>query len=266
VIETDRAFIAVLAKRFERAGWQYRFLPGAVPPERLLAMKLNAVLLDLSVLGPMAWDFLERICGAMPGLGVVVGTQGSTVAQRVRGLRLGADDWINKPCHPEEVMARIEASVRRRRLSRPAMEAGPLVVGEVEIRPDQYQAFVAGQSLDLTRREFELLHLLAENAGKALEREDIYRRVWGYEMAHGDRSVDVFVRKLRWKIATRSPGWEYIHTHVGIGYRLDPSTLVHEGPGALELPAGAPSDRPEVAESTPSLPLSPVLHRSDTRR
>ena len=85
-------------------------------------------------------------------------------------------------------------------------------------------------------------------------------------MAHGDRSVDVFVRKLRWKIATRSPGWEYIHTHVGIGYRLDPSTLIHEDPGAPELPTGAPSDAPEVPESTPSLPLSPVLHRSDTRR
>ena len=245
VIETERAFIAVLAKRFERAAWQYRFLPGAVPPERLLAMKLNALVLDLGVLGPSAWDFLERVSGMMPGLAVVVCTQGSTVAQRVRGLRLGADDWINKPCHPEEVMARIEASVRRRKLTGTTPEVGPLVAGELEIRPDQFQAFVAGQSLGLTRREFELLHVLAGHNGRAMEREDLYRRVWGYEMAHGDRSVDVFVRKLRTKIAKRSPGWSYIHTHVGIGYRFDPAP---EAPGDYEE-AGAASSDAEPAQA-----------------
>ncbi len=72
-------------------------------------MKLNALLLDLAVLGDEAWGYLERVCGMLPDLGVVVCTGRSTVAQRVRGLRLGVDDWITKPCHPEEVMARIEA-------------------------------------------------------------------------------------------------------------------------------------------------------------
>ena len=78
-------------------------------------MKLNALLVDISVLGPQGWEFLEKVCGAIPGLGVLVCTSQSTVAQRVRGLRLGADDWIGKPSHPEEVMARIEAVVRRRK-------------------------------------------------------------------------------------------------------------------------------------------------------
>ncbi len=116
-----------------------------VPPEELVAMKLNAVLVDLAVLGPLGWEFLERVCGMLPDLGVIVCTQGSTVAQRVRGLRLGADDWIAKPSHPEEVMARIEAVVRRRRRSRPRDEQGPVVAGEIEIRADQFQAFVSGQ-------------------------------------------------------------------------------------------------------------------------
>src|SRR5690606_28162535 len=92
-------------------------------------------------------------------------------------------------------------------------EAGPLVVGEIEIRPDQFQAFVAGHSLDLTRREFELLLLLGQSEGKVLDREAIYQRVWGYAMAHGDRSVDVFIRKLRTKLEKRSPDFTYIHTH-----------------------------------------------------
>ena len=97
------------------------------------------------------------------------------------------------------------------------------MAGELEIRPDRFQAYVGGESLEFTRREFELLGVLAEHAGKVLERDEIYRRVWGYSMIHGDRSVDVFVRKLRSKLQKRSPGWDYIHTHFGIGYRFDPA-------------------------------------------
>ncbi len=224
VIDDDSGFVTVLGKRTEAAGWQQRVLTSAIPPEELVAMKLNALLLDLSVLGDEAWSYLERVCGMLPDLGVIVCTGRSTVAQRVRGLRLGADDWINKPCHPEEAMARIEAVSRRRRRSRPHAEAGPVVAGELEIRADQFQAFVSGNSLDLTRREFELLQLLADAKGQVLEREAIYQRVWGYAMAHGDRSVDVFIRKLRQKLEKRSPAWSYIHTHFGVGYRFDPES------------------------------------------
>jgi DNA-binding response OmpR family regulator len=156
----------------------------------------------------------------MPEIGLVLCGIDSTVAQRVRGLRLGADDWIVKPCHPEEVVGRVEAVVRRRKRARVRTDVGPLVVGEIEVRPDQFQAFVSGRSLNLTRREFELLHLLAEANGRVIPREEIYQRVWGYAMARGDRSVDVFVRKLRQKLQACSPNWAYIHTHFGVGYRL----------------------------------------------
>jgi DNA-binding response OmpR family regulator len=224
VIDDDSGFVTVLSKRTEMAGWQQRVLSSAIPPEELVAMKLNALLLDMEVLGEDAWGYLERVCAMLPDLGVIVCTGRSTVAQRVRGLRLGVDDWIAKPCHPEEVMARVEAVSRRRRRSRTGTEAGPVVVGELEIRADQFQAFVGDGSLDLTRREFELLQLLADARGQVLEREVIYQRVWGYAMAHGDRSVDVFIRKLRQKLEKRSPSWRYIHTHFGVGYRFDPET------------------------------------------
>jgi len=242
VIDRDSAFLTVLGKRLNAAGWQHRVLGGAVPAEELVAMKINALLIDLTVLPPEdAWPFLERICGLMPGLGVIVCTNDSTVAQRVRGLRLGADDWISKPCHPEEVMARVEAVVRRRRRSSGESERGPLVLGELEIRPDQFQAFVAGRSIDLTRREFELVKTLSESTDSVIERGEIYRRVWGYEMAHGDRSVDVFVRKLRSKIQRHSPGWSYIHTHFGIGYRFQAEPVVAVEAPRDEARAGSPS-------------------------
>ena len=185
-------------------------------------MRVNALVVDLALMGPGAWDFLERVAGALPALGIVVCTGRSTVSQRVRGLRTGADDWVTKPCHPEEVLARVEAVVRRRKRASARVEKGPLVAGELEIRADQFQAFVDSRSVDRTRREFEVLQLLAGTEGKVLQREEIYQAVWGYAMAHGDRSVDVFVRKVRQKLEKASPAWNYIHTHFGVGYRFDP--------------------------------------------
>src|SRR5437660_7697452 len=159
VIDSDSGFVRVLSKRLEAMGWQFRMLGAPVPPDELVAMRLNALVLDLGLLGNRAWEFLERVCEAIPGLGVIVCTERSTVAQRVRGLRLGADDWISKPCHPEEVIARVEAVVRRRKRASGSKDSQRVLAGELEVRPDQFQAYVGGQNLELTRREFELLHL-----------------------------------------------------------------------------------------------------------
>jgi DNA-binding response OmpR family regulator len=239
VIDTDSGFVRVLAKRVGEMGWQQRVLTAAPRAEDLVSMRLHALVVDLALLGSDGWEFLQQVCDSVPGLGVIVCTGSSSVAQRVRGLRIGADDWITKPCHPQEVIARVEAVVRRRKRSAPGSSAedGPLVAGELEIRADQFQAFVGGQSIDLTRREFELLHLLARAPGRVLERDDIYQHVWGYAMVHGDRSVDVFVRKVRQKVERFSPGWSYIHTHFGIGYRFEPE---------------APDDEPDEVEGLSS--------------
>ena len=91
--------------------------------------------------------------------------------------------------------------------------------------------------MDLTRREFEVLQLLAQAKGKVLQREEIYQAVWGYTMAHGDRSVDVFVRKVRQKLEKVSPDWNYIHTHFGVGYRFDPER--RDGAQTPEQPAAS---------------------------
>jgi DNA-binding response OmpR family regulator len=240
VLDRDSGFIQVLGKRLDRLGHEHRVLGGPVPVEAVTAMRLSALVIDLTVLGHQAWEWLERLCDALPELGVVVCTGPSTVAQRVRGLRLGADDWITKPTHPEEVIARVESVVRRRRRATGKVEAKPMMAGEVEVRPDRFQAFVGGRSLELTRREFELIQLLSAAEGRVLEREEIYSRLWGYAMVRGDRSVDVFVRKLRQKLEKSSPQWRYIHTHFGIGYRF-----------AAE-PADAPSADADLAPASAS--------------
>ncbi len=238
VIDNDSGFLQVLDKRLDRLGWEHRTMAGPAPVDEVVAMRLSAIVIDLAILGPQAWEYLERLCQAMPGLGVVVCTGRSSVAQRVRGLRLGADDWLTKPCHPEELIARIESVVRRRRQVDARNAEAPVEAGELVIRSDHFQAFVDDRSVALTRREFELIELLAAASGRVLEREDIYQRVWGYAMVRGDRSVDVFVRKLRHKLEKASPDWQYIHTHFGVGYRF--AAELREG--AVTVPDAPPAD------------------------
>jgi DNA-binding response OmpR family regulator len=132
---------------------------------------------------------------------------------------------------------------RHRRQELPQIDVGS-TIGEITIRPDLYQAYVGEQSLELTAREFEILQLLSQS-DRVLRREEIYERVWGYAMAHGDRSVDVFVRKLRQKLRAISPSWSYIHTHFGVGYRFSP-----ELEGAEVLDASGP------IEPAPELPAA----------
>lgn len=235
VIDADGAFLRVLGKRLEAAGHRAQVFDSLPPASQLVSLRLDALVIDLHLLGPRGWDALEHLQAELPALPVVICSGPSTVAQRVRGLRLGADDWLAKPCHPEELVARVEAVARRRR-SRSTREEQPAVAaGELTIRGDQFQAFVGDRSLDLTRREFELLKLLADAPNRVLEREDMYERVWGYVMARGDRSVDVFVRKLRKKLEAGSPGWRYIHTHFGVGYRFAPEPVVEVAEPVREL-------------------------------
>jgi DNA-binding response OmpR family regulator len=248
VIDRDPGFMQVLSKRLEMLGWDHRTLSNRVTVEALVAMRLNALVVDLAVIGPDGWQYLERVCGRLGGLAVVVCTGPSSVSQRVRGLRVGADAWITKPCHPEELICVVEAALRRhRRSSLPALDA-PTTIGELTIRHDLHQVYVGEVSVDLTAREFEIVHLLSQS-DRVLRREEIYERVWGYAMAHGDRSVDVFVRKLRQKLRVASPAWSYIHTHFGVGYRFAP---------VCEVGAPGPTTSPDVA-TPPDVP-APDAH------
>jgi DNA-binding response OmpR family regulator len=100
--------------------------------------------------------------------------------------------------------------------------ASPLAVANLEIRPSEMQVLADGHWAGLTVREFQVFLALVDRAGAVVARGEIYDRVWGGPMAPRDRSVDVFVRKVRRKLAVAAPDWTYVHTHFGIGYRFSP--------------------------------------------
>jgi two-component system response regulator MtrA len=138
----------------------------------------------------------------------------------VHGFELGADDYITKPFKAAELIARVEAILRRVE-GYQSRRAPPIVrVGELEIDEPRHRVTVRGQEVNLTPMEFELLYFLAANAGQVFDRETLFREVWGYEYVGETNLVDVCVRRLREKVEVTPSRPRIILTVRGIGYRL----------------------------------------------
>jgi DNA-binding response OmpR family regulator len=249
----------VLDRRFAALRWEREVLRYAAVPEQLAALRLHALVVNPALTG---LDYIEWTASALPGLALLVCSGPAPVADRVRGLRGGADDWVTKPCHPDELIARLEAVLRRRRAGNVPLHDETIVAGDLSIRPDRFDAYADGNSASLSRKEYELLYQLAAADGRVLEREDIYQRVWGYTMARGDRSVDVFVRKLRQKLERVSPEWHYVQTHFGVGYRFaaEPAARSEQADAAA---SAAQTPVPPADRSTPADRSAPAPERPD---
>ncbi|HET9719473.1 MAG TPA: response regulator transcription factor [Solirubrobacteraceae bacterium] len=253
LIDDDSGLLTVITRRLEALRWQSQVLPYPPATEQLAVMRLHALVVNSSLTG---LEYVERVAEALPGMALLVVSPQVTVSHRVRGLRAGADDWITKPCHPEELLARIQAVLRRRRLGDVPLDEQTVDAGELVIRPDRFDAYAGEQAAGLSRREYELLRQLALAEGRVLERERIYERVWGYTMVRGDRSVDVFVRKLRAKLERISPGWRYVHTHFGIGYRFAAEPVEGTHADAEKAAAPAPAAKAGTAPAAKADPAT----------
>jgi DNA-binding response OmpR family regulator len=219
VLDPDSALFAALSEGMEHSGWKSYPLGAAVSPWALVRMKLHVLVVDPVALdgNPMAW--LCTVREVLPDLRIVVCTGPSPLSERVSALRTVVDEWVTKPCAPIELLARIESVARGPQHMEPAFEP-PILAGELIVSPDHHQAFAHGVSAQLTRREFSMLHLLASEDGRVIDRSVAYSHIWGHPMVKRDRSVDVHVRRIRGKLARISPGWSYIHTHYRVGYRF----------------------------------------------
>ncbi|MET4562578.1 two-component system response regulator VicR [Lysinibacillus parviboronicapiens] len=155
---------------------------------------------------------------------IMLTAKGSEI-DKVLGLEMGADDYVTKPFSTRELIARVKANMRRLQVVAPAAEeaqaeSNEIVVGSLVIQPDAYLVMKREESIELTHREFELLHYLGKHIGQVMTREHLLQTVWGYDYFGDVRTVDVTIRRLREKIEDNPSHPAWIVTRRGVGYYL----------------------------------------------
>ena len=218
VVEDEREIRELLRRYLERAGFAVLTTgSGAQALQMLDEHTADIVVLDLGLPDVDGTEVLRaaRTSGGVP---VVVLTARSEVVDRIRGLELGADDYVTKPFSPTEVVLRVQAVLHRTRGGSDA--SGPSSFGAGRLRVDEARHEVSwdGATLDLTPTEFGLLAALAAMPGRAYSRYELVNRVRGYEFAGYERSIDSHVKNLRHKLGTE--GAAVVETVHGVGYRL----------------------------------------------
>jgi len=189
---------------------------------RFNAERPRVVLLDLMLPGTDGLTVCRELRESFDGPILIFTARDSDIDQ-VIGLEAGADDYVAKPVDPMVLLARTRALLRRVESQRPTpATSGDIVLGELRISPSSQQVWLGGTNVALTTHEFELLRLLAENAGKVLRREDIFQRLRGIEYDGLDRSIDGRVSKLRRKLGDSATDPARIKTVWGKGYLLVP--------------------------------------------
>ena len=226
VIEDEKEIRDLIRYNLERAGFRvHAVADGEEGLQRLFASRPDALVLDLMLPGRSGLEVLREVRGepATRDLPVVVLTARSAEMDKLLGFEHGADDYLTKPFSPRELVARLRALLRR---SQPARAAGIVDVGDLRVDTLERVVTWKGKALTLTRREFELLAFLASRPGRVSSREELLRKVWGYDYVGETRTVDVHIRRLRAKLGPKS---RVIETVLGAGYKL-----------ARPAPSGAP--------------------------
>ena len=190
--------------------------------ERALALAVSEapdlILLDLMLPGRSGWDVCRGLRERGLHIPIIMLTARGDETDQVRGLELGADDYVTKPFSLRELLARIRAVLRR---PGPRRHVEAYAFGDARLHPRSRQAWKAGREVALTRKEFELLHYLVEHPGEILTRERLLNEVWGYERFPTTRTVDTHVLRLRQKFETDPEHPAHILTVHGQGYRFE---------------------------------------------
>ncbi|HZD88393.1 MAG TPA: response regulator transcription factor [Gaiellaceae bacterium] len=223
IVEDDEVIAQGMARHLGAAGFDPVWVGnGEQGLARLRYEKPDVCVLDLMLPGVDGWKLIETARNEGIGTPIVVVSARGTEHDRVHALEIGADDYLVKPFSMKELVARARAAARRgvRREETPRGE--PIEIEELRIDPREVQAYVDGRSADLTPTEFRLLYQLALDRGRVVTRDELLQKLWGRRESHRDRTVDVFVRRLREKVDRPAPRHTFIQTRYGVGYRLEP--------------------------------------------
>jgi two-component system response regulator RegX3 len=220
LVEDEESITAPLAEALEREGFHAEVAHSAARSLELAdAVSPDLVLLDLMLPDGSGLDVCRQL-RAGSSVPIIMLTARGDEADRIVGLELGADDYIVKPFSAREVVARIRAVLRRTDGSAPAEADGVLQVGDVRLDPARRSTTVAGEPLELSRKEFELLHLLMSEAGSVVTRERLIDEVWDVNWFGSTKTLDVHVSALRKKLGDDPNEPRYIHTVRGVGFRF----------------------------------------------
>jgi DNA-binding response OmpR family regulator len=222
IVEDDEVIGQGMANHLSLAGFDPLLaVKGETGLARLRFERPDVCVLDLMLPGLDGWRLIETARREGIGTPIIVVSARGTEQDRVHALEIGADDYLVKPFAMKEFVARVRAAARRGVRAQLEDRGETIRLEELVIDPGEVQAFVDGQSAELTPTEFRLLHALALERGRVVTREELMQRIWGRRHRHRDRTVDVFVRKLRTKIDRRAPAHDFIHTRFGVGYKLE---------------------------------------------
>jgi DNA-binding response OmpR family regulator len=222
IVEDDEVIAEGMARHLADAGFEpIRVANGTQGLARLRFERPDVCVVDLMLPGTDGWRLIESARNEGIGTPIVVVSARGTEHDRVHALEIGADDYVVKPFSMKELVARVQANARRGPRAEQEQRGEAIEIEELRIDPREVQAFVHGESAELTPTEFRLLYALALERGRVVTRDELLQRVWGRRETHRDRTVDVFVRKLREKIDRRSRDHSFIQTRYGVGYKLE---------------------------------------------
>lgn len=220
VVDDEADIIDLAALYLEGEGFEVqRASSGTEALDAVREEPPDLVILDIMLPGIDGWEVCRRI-RATSSLPIIMLTARGDPIDRVVGLELGADDYIVKPFHGRELVARVRAVLRRSGAEAPEEDAGeaPVTLGDLRIDPDRREVHVAQDSIEMRAREFDLLLYLARNEGRVHSRDQLLEHVWGYDFLGDSRTVDVHIAHVRSRISAS----EHVHidTVWGVGYKL----------------------------------------------
>jgi DNA-binding response OmpR family regulator len=223
LIEDDEVIAQAMVRHLQAAGHEPKWV--AKGEQGLAALRYEApdvCVLDLMLPQRDGWSVIEAARDEGIGTPIVVVSARGTEHDRVHALDIGADDYLVKPFSMNELVARVQAAARRGVRAPEPPRGDPIEIEELRIDPREVQAFVDGESCELTPTEFRLLYQLALDRGRVVSRDELLQKLWNRRESHRDRTVDVFVRRLREKIDKRATKHTFIQTRYGVGYKLEP--------------------------------------------
>ena len=222
VVDDEPTIAEVVSRYLERAGYATEVASdGAVAVEAATVSSPDLVVLDAKLPRLDGLEVMRRIRAADSSRPAVIMVSGkATESDRILGLRLGADDYVAKPFSPAELVARVDAVMRR--MDHAPRSQEPLVAGDLELDPTARRLHVRGVEVRLTQREFDLLLFLARHPGQVFTRDDLMRAIWRYSFYTDNSTVTVHIRRLRAKIEEDPADPRHIKTAWGVGYRFEP--------------------------------------------